>query len=443
MKRLLKYLFVVLIIVAMGSCAKEKTPKPKPEKPHSYTIMFYACCGGLDDSVDGMIDNVTMISEMSHNMNIKVVGQVKWSKYYRSEHSEGDGAVSRFKYNHNTNKMIFSKYAGPAFRVDEAENLAEFIEWGRQVAPADEYIIFFLGHGHGYHPSFDGITRGILRDDMYTNYLGIEALCQAFEMTDAKFTLTVMVSCLMNTLEYVNEFAPYTDYYYASNYSVLASDFELPMFVEGLVLNNQQENAAFKAGEYAIKRQYDIYEEWLTDECSFDASIARCSSIEALNSEIRNFVDIVMQLYDEQESIGKEAMQQKYGFTTVDIEAALGEAHHLLSSGMGKYSQEFESIEWYRRSYTCDIVSIVNKVAGATNHPDLNESAQRVEFAASEALEYQRLYRSDRVYFSVVLVNSSEWKELGFDEANYEALAFDKATGWSRLLKRNNATYNR
>jgi hypothetical protein len=215
------------------------------------------------------------------------------------------------------------------------------------------------------------------------------------------------------------------------------------MFVEGLVLNNQQENAAFKAGEYAIKRQYDIYDEWLTDECSFDASIARCSSIEALNSEIRNFVDIVMQLYDEEVCIGKEAMQQKYGFTTVDIEAALGEAHHLLSSGMGKYSQEFESIEWYRRCYTCDIVSIVNKVAGATNHPDLNESAQRVEFAASEALEYQRLYRSDRVYFSVVLVNSSEWKELGFDEANYEALAFDKATGWSRLLKRNNATYNR
>ena len=110
---------------------------------------------------------------------------------------------------------------------------------------------------------------------------------------------------------------------------------------------------------------------------------------------------------------------------------------------MGEYRQEFESIEWYRRCYTCDIVSIVNKVAGATNHPDLNESAQRVEFAASEALEYQRLFWSDRVYFSVVLVNSSEWKELGFDEANYEALAFDKATGWSRLLRRNNATYNR
>ena len=59
MKYLVKYLFVVLIIVVMGSCAKEETPKPKPEKPHSYTIMFYACCGGLDDSVDGMIDNTT------------------------------------------------------------------------------------------------------------------------------------------------------------------------------------------------------------------------------------------------------------------------------------------------------------------------------------------------------------------------------------------------
>ncbi len=441
MKWLLKYLFMVLIIVVMGSCAEEEAPKPEPipENPHSYTIMCYACCDGLDDAAD----DITQISEMSHNENISVVGQVKWGKNYRSEHSRGDGSVSRFRYDHDTNEIIYSKHDGPAFRIDEAENLAEFIEWGRQVAPADEYIIFFIGHGHGYHPSFDGITRGILRDDMYTNYLGIEALCQAFEMTDAKFTLTVMVSCLMNTLEYVNELAPYTDFYYASNYSVIASNFEFPTFVEGLVLNNKQENAVLKAGEYTIKTQYDLYDEWLTDECSFDASIARCSSIEALNGEIRNFVDIVMQLYDEETGIGTEAMQQKYGFTIADIETALGEARHLQSSGRGKYREDFESIEWYKRCYTYDIVSIVNQVAGATNYPDLNELARRVELAASEALEYQRLYRSDRVYFSVVLVNSSEWKELGFDEANYEALAFDKATGWSRLLRRNNATYNR
>ena len=47
----------------------------------------------------------------------------------------------------------------------------------------------------------------------------------------------------------------------------------------------------------------------------------------------------------------------------------------------------------------------------------------------------------DRVYPSVTLVNSEQWTALGFDEAKYEALAFDKATLWSRLLKRNRATY--
>ena len=435
-------LLVVLLSVSCGDDTKSAPvvkPQPQPETPKSYTILYYGSGGGLDDFMEWMIRDVAQVSDIPKSINI--VGQVKWSERHYSENSDGKGGVSRFKYNHKNRVVNYSKYAGPGKRIDDAENLAEFIQWARETAPADEYIIFFFGHGNGYHPAFDGVTRGILRDDMYTSYLGIEAMREAFEMTDAKFSLMVMVCCLMNTLEYITELEPYTDYYYASNHAVLATSSELPLIVEGLVLNNGEQDAVLNASRYAIEELYDLLNLGFTDNISLDASITRCSSIENLNSEIRNFVDILVQLYAEEAEVGCEVMQQKYGFTTQNIDEALGDSYYLLASSLDYYRQEIADLEWYRRAYTYDIVSIVNMVSGRVNHAELKMCAQRVELAATEAQVYQRLYSSDMVYYSVSLVNSGEWSELGFEEANYEGLAFDKVTGWSRLLKLNNATF--
>lgn len=429
-------LLVVLLSVSCGDDTKSAPvvkPQPQPETPKSYTILYYGSGGGLDDFMEWMIRDVAQVKDIPKSINI--VGQVKWSERHYSENSDGKGGVSRFKYNHKNRVVNYSKYAGSGKRIDDAENLAEFIQWARETAPADEYIIFFFGHGNGYHPAFDGVTRGILRDDMYTSYLGIEAMREAFEMTDAKFSLMVMVCCLMNTLEYITELAPYTDYYYASNHVVLATASELPLFVEGLVLNCEEEDAVLKAGMYGIDELYDALDVW-EEELSLDASITQCSSIDALNSEVRNFVDIVVGFYDKEAVIGEESMMQEYGFTTKNIDEALSNSYHFLSSALDP-----QRVEWYRRAYTYDIVSVVNNVASATNLPELKKSALKVEQAASEALIHQRTCSCDAVYYSVALVNSSEWSSLGFDEAGYEALAFDMATGWSRLLQRNNATY--
>ena len=188
MKSSVKYLLSALIALLLLSCSREVKPepvvKPQPEEHRSYTIMFYGSGGGLDQFFESMIRTITEVSGLSQNRYINVVGQMKWSKGYVSSNSLGNGGVSRFKYNHRTNEVQYSRYKGPEFRIDEAENLAEFIEWARQEAPADEYILLFGGHGNGYHPSFDGVTRGILRDDMYTAYLGVGDLREAFEMSD-------------------------------------------------------------------------------------------------------------------------------------------------------------------------------------------------------------------------------------------------------------------
>jgi hypothetical protein len=43
-----------------------------------------------------------------------------------------------------------------------------------------------------------------------------------------------------------------------------------------------------------------------------------------------------------------------------------------------------------------------------------------------------------KLHHSVVLTNAEKWEERNYDDSGYEELLFDKRTGWSRLLKRNN-----
>lgn len=94
--------------------------------------------------------------------------------------------------------------------------------------------------------------------------------------------------------------------------------------------------------------------------------------------------------------------------------------------------------------YNFDIVDAVSRVAAATQYPELLASAERVKESADMAIVSRvssYVEGIDSVYQSVTLVNSEQWIALDFDKARYESLAFDKATLWSRLLKRNRATY--
>ena len=74
----------------------------------------------------------------------------------------------------------------------------------------------------------------------------------------------------------------------------------------------------------------------------------------------------------------------------------------------------------------------------------LRSAAEKIRRAAAQAIAYQRainLEDVESVYYNVTLVNQSQWVSLGYEAAGYESTTFDRVTGWSRLLKRNKATF--
>ena len=447
MKSLMRIIAVVAMAIAMVACGKsnDEPPMPVPPTPvpppvRSYTIMTYGCGGGeLDEFYEATIKNVALL-DVSQNINI--VGQMKWSNDYKSEWSAGDGGVTRFKYNHAAKGYDNEPYGDNSFEIDNPSNLAEFITWAREEAPADEYVIIFMGHGNAYHPSLEGsVTRAIMRDDEEPVYLGLSGIAEAFRSVDAHFSLSFMMCCLMNSIEYITELEPYTDYYLASSHVTSISSGEIYLILESLIgMEEYDDMSLVEAVTQYIDQDYDMW--WSQNLLAIDHTLTKCSNVAALNDAIREFTDVVVALYDEEMTIGADAMLARYGFTAADIDKALGEAYYPVNASFSE--SDIKALEWYRMDYAFDIVDIATKVAAATQHSDVIRTAENIKSAAAAAITYQcdaNLLAVDRVYYTALLVNQSQWVSLGLESAGYENTAFDIATGWSRLLKANNATY--
>lgn len=438
MKATIRSLLMAVITLMICSCSAEEQPvAAETVEERSYTIICYMSCGGLDFDVASMLDRLCTVSVPKH---INILGTVKWTENYSTQFSDDSGRVTRFRYNYWRGNLICSDYDTKTFRIDDAQNIADVITWAKEQAPADDYILLLFGHGIAYDPKFDAITRGTLLDDFYKTYTGIDTIAQAMELAQTHFSLTILNSCMMNTMEYITELVPYTDYFLGSSHVAFTNYDELKLLVEGLMqYGNNGVSAIEQSVEYDISREFELYQS--SPMCVSDKMLTKCSSVDEFNTAIRSFVDVVVSQYDEQREIGNEAFETKYRFTTADIDAALATSYYFHGVFAESYLGSPSEGDPF---YNFDIVDAVSRVAAATQHPDLLASAERVKEAADGMIvSYVSSFVEgvDRVYPSVTLVNSEQWTELGFDEARYEELAFDKATGWSRLLKLNNATY--
>lgn len=186
---------------------------------------------------------------------------------------------------------------------------------------------------------------------------------------------------------------------------------------------------------------YDFYEEesdyW---PITMEHSLSECSKVAGINKAIRGFVDKVVAYYDTEAEIGSEAMMERYGFTTETIDNALCKSYYPVLGGVSE--SDIKNIVWYSMCYMYDIVDIADNVAEVTNDAEIRASAEAIRSASAEAIYCQRSLNIDdidRVYYTVTLVNKRQYEALGYEEGGYEATAFDRTTGWSRLLKRNNA----
>ena len=435
---------LIIATMILISCGEEQNNSviivvPTPEAPPTYTLIYLASGGDtLDEAIERSISNICK-SPLAENINL--TANIKWTKGYTSAMSRGEGEVCRFVVSGGSRDIEMSEVGDNSYPLYEPENIAEFIRWSTEVAPADNYILVLAGHGNGWHPEV-GIeaTRGTLRDTDLDRYVSLEELSEAIELSGVRFKMIQMISCLMNTMEYVTDMANYADYFTASSHVSVMLCTELQWLHMSLRSIKSRDEAEYIEAmkEYMSYVRMDIRLLELENE-KVDFCITNCGAIAALNEAIREFTDRLMMLYNEEARLGEDSFREIYGCSMSDVEAAISKAYYFMGAHLN--DEEMLNTEYLRMAFSYDLVDITRRAAGAISSEELKQCAQRVLECARSArrIEYSTsLEGIGEVFYGVTLTNSEQWVARGYDIAGYEDTLFDRTTGWSRLLKRNN-----
>lgn len=424
--------------------------KPVP----TYTIIYYASGGGAADAAAGRGLDLAIEKSIEYFLdkrklekNVKFTACIKWSKGYDGKYVDGDGGTYRFFIDKEHDGHDFEYVGDNNHPINDPQNISEFIRWSKEVAPSDEYIVVFSGHGNGWHPEVginDTIdhTRGIMRDTDTGRYISCEELSEGLRLADTHYRMIFLGSCLMNTIEYVTALSPYSDYILASSHISIMFTTELnylahvlerelkdgseEAFIEGIHGYLYQDiNTTISNTDYV----YDRIDFILTD----------CRKVDAIVDATKRFTDTIIDLYDEEEKIGEDAFKTKYGATIADMELAMADSYYFL--GCFLKDEEIYESEYLRQSFTYDLGDIAKRASSALNSSKLKSAYEDIHTATmeSQAVCYATtLVKKEQLHHSVSFTNAEKWEERNYNDSGYDELLFNQRTGWSRFLKRNN-----
>lgn len=453
--------FIAITFTSCGDTAENNTPITPDDntgttskEPPTYTIIYYASGGGAEDAAAGRGLDFAIEKSIEYFLdkrklekNVKFTACIKWSKGYEGKYVNGDGQTYRFFIDKEHDGHDFELVGDNSYAINDPNNIAEFISWSKEVAPSDEYIVVFSGHGNGWHPEVgvnDTIesTRGIMRDTDTGRYISCEELNEGLEIADTHFRMIFLGSCLMNTIEYVTALSQYADYILASSHISIMFTTELNLLAHMLerdIKDNSDQTFVSGINDYlnngintTISNTDHVYDR-------IDFTLTDCKKVDGILEATKNFTDTIIALYDEEESIGQEAFRQKYGATITDMELSMAESYYFLGQFMS--DQDIYESEYIRQSFTYDLGDIALKASEALDNDKLKSAYEALHKASQDAQSVcytTTMVSKKKLHHSVVLTNAEKWEERNYDDSGYEELLFDKRTGWSRLLKRNN-----
>lgn len=453
--------FIAITFTSCGDTVENNTPITPDDntgttskEPPTYTIIYYASGGGAEDAAAGRGLDFAIEKSIEYFLdkrklekNVKFTACIKWSKGYEGKYVNGDGQTYRFFIDKEHDGHDFELVGDNSYAINDPNNIAEFISWSKEVAPSDEYIVVFSGHGNGWHPEVgvnDTIesTRGIMRDTDTGRYISCEELNEGLEIADTHFRMIFLGSCLMNTIEYVTALSQYADYILASSHISIMFTTELNLLAHMLerdIKDNSDQTFVSGINDYlnngintTISNTDHVYDR-------IDFTLTDCKKVDGILEATKNFTDTIIALYDEEESIGQEAFKQKYGATIADMELSMAESYYFLGQFMS--DQDIYESEYIRQSFTYDLGDIALKASEALDNDKLKSAYEALHKASQDAQSVcytTTMVSKKKLHHSVVLTNAEKWEERNYDDSGYEELLFDKRTGWSRLLKRNN-----
>ena len=360
--------------------------------------------------------------------------------------------------------------------ITRTDSLTNFINWAAQTCPARKYILVLSDHGGGYLPNDEVSdaadadarkTRGVVYDDGYDGrHFTAKTLTQAIRQSSVRPSVVYLDACLMNTLEYLFELKDLTDYIVASTFNSYAGP-PYDTFIECLsAASDNLKYALEKYIEYDAKHFDELAKMDHLDIFYNDITVTETARLNKLGKVMREFTDRLCDTYKN----GTAEQKQKINDVTKN---AVKISKDNPSYDIGRYMEGMRKAlpEVFDDAFWTDLKSAFNNcIAAQYASQYLLDHDYQVDYSVLMARKgvYQRttwtsgtesmiLYDLSNYHpdgkLTTYLVENGEFKadfvpdyQLkvesegqwgGTLESVYGALAFDKATGWSRWLMLN------
>jgi len=356
------------------------------------------------------------------------------------------------------------------------DSLTNFINWAAKACPAKKYVLVLGDHGRGYAPDADifnpnaASTRGVIFDDGNNgNHFSAPSLAHAIKAANIRPEVVYFDACMMNTLEYMFELKDVTDYIVASTFITLSGT-QYSQLIDHLSKAPDNMKLAFeKFIETRVKYFESINETGLSqdDVFYFDMTVTETAKLDRLGKAMREFTDRLCNTYKngtvEQkqkiDEVTKNAVRISDLGSLYDVGRYMESMTEALPDVFDEaFGEELEesfndciAAQYYSkylssRDYQVDY-SVLLATKGTyfeTKWKDDDDSDSK-----SHILSNLTSYEPDGKYteytvengefkygvtpdYTLKAVKEGQWG--GTLESVYGALAFDKATGWSRWL---------
>lgn len=454
-----------------GNMQQEDPYKDKwLNKTAKYTVMLYGCGGGdADTQLDYAIDYVKHFLKADNNQ-VRFVVMYSTSKNppkHRENHNEPVNLLyghwaSTYRYELTpgitTENYHERCYYKPASEVElyRVETIKEFINWTKQTAPAENYILMPTNHGGGFDLEEETPirTRSIIYDDNHVDEKGdnkgvaTKAFAQALQETQTHLKAIYWNGCLMGQLEVLTEMAPYCDYQFGSAHltrvnprhvygiieaiNTFPDDFEQAAKQHGTIMNAPNGNLQYYDYNFLKefqnlanpKNQQEVHDE----NCDFGCW--RSEGLTAINTQVKKLADFLDANYDTYVVQFGTAIWATYNF-------AKGQPYLDVLDLVFKVDEAFKTDEGLAQDPKRNDVAPIKQdldnalKAACVYHIDGLHSMQNVENVQVPTWPGSNRYTLGISLYSKGNETYKKYKNV------YKESSFDKFTGWSRFLDKN------
>lgn len=428
-----RFIFVFTLLSALFvSCTKEEVildPYGKPEDNQTYTIMMYGCGGGnLDDC---MIQNIEEALLVGSSDRVKFTGMVNFSKSFQEKYPQYKGTQRFIIGNTPGQEYTPEKVYDETLYLGDPQNLTDFINWSKQVCPADQYILLLWNHGGGWTPKHDDpITKAIIYDDNHEEKaLTLDNLVTGIHNSGTHFKMIYFDACLMGTMEVLAGIKDCADYALGTSHITpgIGGDYNSLIYHLGTNVNFES-----SMKEYCR----ETMSHWKMSRFALDLKLVNLNKIDKFLNEVNVFAGYL----NEVTSYANDFIEayNTPGVDTTSVEYLTNESHCSALYHTVNFCYHFDDGEY-------PFYDIINFAELFTLYSDVSYSAKFIDIASrlnrswNEALvccELSTTLFPHDISVATTIVNSEDWVNKHYN-TTYNKLAFDQITNWGTWLSKN------